>query len=90
MNPAEFEARLRDDGFTEVVTAVVEPNETRPAHAHDYDVEALVLEGDITLTCDGAARTYRVGDTFGMAAGRPHAEAIGSSGVRYLVGRRRR
>lgn len=89
MNPAEFETRLHEDGFTEVVTIMMDPNETRPAHAHDYDVEALVLDGDITLTCDGETRTYRVGDTFGMAAGRPHAEIIGGSGVRYLVGRRR-
>jgi quercetin dioxygenase-like cupin family protein len=89
MNASEFEARLRADGFTEVLTAARQPNESLSAHAHDYDVRALVLEGDITLTCDGETRTYRAGDTFSMEAGRPHLERVGEGGVRYLVGRKR-
>ena len=89
MEPAEFEAQLRREGFTEVVTADMKPNETRAAHAHDYDVRALVLDGDITLTCAGEERTYRTGDIFSMAAGQSHTERVGRTGVRYLVGRKR-
>jgi Cupin domain len=70
MTPAEFEARLRAEGFAEVLTAVLQPGEKRPAHAHGYEVKALlVLEGDITLTSEGVARIYGAGDTFRMAAG---------------------
>jgi quercetin dioxygenase-like cupin family protein len=89
MNASEFEARLRADGFTEVLTAARQANESLSAHAHDYEVRALVLEGDITLTCDGETRTYRAGDTFSMGAGRSHLERVGESGVRYVVGRKR-
>jgi quercetin dioxygenase-like cupin family protein len=51
-------------------------------------VLALVLEGDITLTVQGEARTYRAGDEFSMKAGCAHVEDIGAQGVKYLVGRR--
>ena len=90
MNPESFERRLRAEGFAEVATARLDPSDA-PAvqHAHDYDVEALVLEGEITLICEGGAQTYRAGDVFTMKAGRNHAEQVGPSGVRYLVGRRR-
>ena len=89
MNATEFEARLRADGFTEVLTAARQPNEAQSDHAHDYEVRALVLEGDITLTCGGETRTYRAGDTFSMEAGRSHVERVGEGGVRYIAGRKR-
>lgn len=49
---------------------------------------ALVLDGDITLTVEGKARTFGVGDEFSMQAGCKHIEDVGTQGVRYLVGRR--
>ena len=52
-------------------------------------MRALVLDGEITLTVSGDARTYRSGDVFTMAAGCAHAESVGPDGVRYLVGRRK-
>ena len=90
MERAEFEDGLRRDGFDEIVAAEMPANETRAEHAHDFDVRAMVLGGEITLTCGGAGRTYREGDTFSMAAGTPHEEHVGAAGVRYLVGRKRR
>jgi quercetin dioxygenase-like cupin family protein len=89
MTQAEFEAALRRDGFAEIATGEMKPNEKRPAHSHDYAVRALVTHGDISLDCAGGRRRYGVGDVFTLAAGEEHAEAIGESGVRYIVGRRR-
>jgi quercetin dioxygenase-like cupin family protein len=90
MERADFEAGLRRDGFDEVAAAEMKANERRPAHTHDFEVRAMVLDGDITLTCGGAERTYRAGDVLAMAAGMPHEERVGAEGVRYLVGRKRR
>jgi quercetin dioxygenase-like cupin family protein len=84
----EFEAELRRDGFAVGETAV-EPNTQRTAHAHDFDVRALVLSRELKLGCsDARPRTYRVGDVFTMEAGIEHTEAVGPEGARYLVGRR--
>ena len=58
-------------------------------HAHPFEVRALVLDGQISLSVAGVARSYGKGEVFTMAAGCRHAEEIGAEGVRYLVGRRR-
>jgi quercetin dioxygenase-like cupin family protein len=89
MTREEFEAALRRDGY-EVGEGKLAAGFHNAEHAHDYGVKALVLEGEITLTCDGARQTYRPGDTFTMAAGLAHMEDVGDAGVRYVVGRLRR
>jgi quercetin dioxygenase-like cupin family protein len=88
MDPIRFEARLRHEGYPEIRTNELPPSRHNAEHVHPFDVLALVLEGDITLTIDGAARTYRAGDEFSMKAGCAHVEDAGPQGVKYLVGRR--
>ena len=89
-NAQDFEARLRSEGYPEIRTNQLEPNRHNAEHSHPFDVLALVLEGEITLTRQGSKRTYRVGDEFVMEAGCKHVEDVGPQGVRYLVGRRPR
>lgn len=83
-----FQARLRREGFPEIRTNQLAPSCHNDEHSHPFDVLALVLEGEITLTVEGKARSYRVGDEFSMKAGCKHVEDVGPQGVRYLVGRR--
>ena len=61
---------------------------SQPPRRYPFDVRALVLNGEITLTVEGIDYAYREGDIFVMPAGHVHAEAIGPDGVDYLVGRR--
>ena len=89
-NAERFEERLKAEGYPEIRFNEYRPNQHNPEHTHPFDVHALVLEGDITLTVDGKATRYGVGDEFKMAAGCWHIEDIGPQGVRYLVGRRPR
>lgn len=86
MTPAEFEAALLRDGYTADVRETA-PRHTTEQHSHPFDVRAMVLEGEITLTTAEGSQTYRPGDVFTMEAGRAHAEAIGPQGVRNLAGR---
>ena len=82
-----FETVLRRDGFDIGHRAL--PAGTMVAeHAHPFDVRALVLSGDITLTIAGEDYAFREGDIFVMPAGQRHAETVGAAGVNYLVGRR--
>jgi quercetin dioxygenase-like cupin family protein len=85
---AEFEAELKAQGYAEVLDRHMPANAVNPEHAHEFDARLLVLDGEMTIECDGQSHTYRAGDAFAMAAGRRHAERCGAEGVRYLAGRR--
>jgi quercetin dioxygenase-like cupin family protein len=88
MNTTDFEAALVRNGYNDVFTKDLPAGQTVTEHDHPFDVHALVLGGEITLTVDGVASTYREGDEFIMAAGCRHQEDVGPEGVSYLVGRR--
>jgi quercetin dioxygenase-like cupin family protein len=88
MNRADFEQELEGQGYREIVDRRMEAGAINPEHEHEFDARLLILEGEMTITCDGKERTYRAGDTFAMTAGRRHTEQCGSQGVRYLAGRR--
>lgn len=88
MDIAGFESGLKSDGFQQIVTKAVAAGTHNTAHAHAFEVRALVLDGRISLTVAGVSSTYEKGQVFTMAANCPHAEQIGPEGVSYLVGRR--
>ena len=90
MHETEFAAVLRNEGYQEVTTVEMKPGQRNATHSHDFDAKALVLTGDITITCGSDARRYAKGDVFQLGAGTPHVEDIGAQGVSYLVGRRRK
>lgn len=84
-----FEAALRADGYSEVLTREIAAGTQVDTHQHPFDVRALMLSGELALSCDGQTRTYRAGEVFTMPAGLPHAEQFGAAPASYLVGRRR-
>ncbi|MCA0305483.1 MAG: cupin domain-containing protein [Proteobacteria bacterium] len=84
----QFGADLKRDGYR-VVNTSVRPNQVVANHCHDFDAKALVLGGEITITRDNEATTYRAGQCFEVPMGCPHAERIGPEGVALLSGRRR-
>jgi quercetin dioxygenase-like cupin family protein len=88
MNRAEFENELEAQGYREIVDRRMQAGEINSEHAHEFDARLLILEGEMTIVCEGDERTYRAGDGFAMAAGRRHSERCGPQGVRYLAGRR--
>ncbi len=88
-NAEGFEARLRAEGYGEIETKALPAGMRNTEHQHPFDVRALVLEGRMTLSVSGEARTYATGEVFTMPAGCAHAEEVGGEGVRYLVGRKR-
>lgn len=87
MKDDDFEFALRREGF-EVQRKAMPALTVVAEHAHPFDVRALVLNGEITLTVEGIEYAYREGDIFVLPAGHRHAEAVGPAGVDYLVGRR--
>jgi quercetin dioxygenase-like cupin family protein len=88
MERLAFEAELRREGYR-VVNTSLKPNTAAPEHVHDFDAKLLVLGGEITITRDGKAETFRAGQCYMVPAGCVHAEHVGPEGVAYVSGRRR-
>lgn len=87
MDADEFAARLKRDGYREVMTRRMEPRPANPEHSHEFSVRGLVTAGEFIITSGGIARTYKAGDVFEVAAGQPHSEAVGPEGVNLTTGR---
>jgi quercetin dioxygenase-like cupin family protein len=83
-----FRAKALKGGADEVVERRWTASQTVETHAHDFDADALVTEGEMWLTCGGETRHLRPGDTFYIRNGTPHSEKYGPQGATYWVARR--
>jgi len=88
VDTAEFEAGLARDGYENAGVKSLEPGCHNDAHAHEFAVRAMVVEGGITLTFNGEERNYGPGDIVVMDAGCEHVEDVGPEGLKFLVGRK--
>jgi quercetin dioxygenase-like cupin family protein len=70
MDESGFRARLAREGYDAGQVYDLPGGQTRETHAHDFDVAAFVMEGEITLTRAEGPATYRAGDCFTMTADR--------------------
>lgn len=84
---SEFEAAERARGCTEVTAREWPPGQVLQDHSHPFHARALVVQGEMWLTVDGATRHLRPGDRFDLPAGTPHAERYGPEGATYWVAR---
>ncbi|MCA8973262.1 MAG: cupin domain-containing protein [Gammaproteobacteria bacterium] len=89
MDEASFRRHCREHGYDEPELLERPAGLHNPEHSHDFDVVALVLEGELTVTvADGRVCTCRGGDFFELEHGARHSEQYGSAPTRALVGRR--
>ncbi|MBC7501677.1 MAG: cupin domain-containing protein [Herminiimonas sp.] len=84
----KFEQQARAAGYDEVLERRWEENVTVALHSHPFDAHAVVVEGELWLTCDDQTRHLHSGDTFSLERGQMHSERYGTSGAMYLVARR--
>ncbi len=88
MDRQEFEATARADGFS-IVHSSLKPLSSSPNHCHDFDARLFVLAGEITITRDNAATTFRAGECCEVPCGSMHTEQVGPEGVAFVSARRR-
>jgi hypothetical protein len=88
MDQNAFEAELKASGYQDIEIKAIDPRPANDAHAHDYDIRGLVLDGIFIVKEDDRPTTYRAGEVFAVSAGRKHSEEIGLGGARIIVGRK--
>ena len=93
MNLPSFEsyvAEHRAAGFDEVIERRWAPNQVLDTHTHPFEAKAIVVQGEMWLTCGDETRHLVPGDSFHLQAGVPHSERYGAQGATYWVARRNR
>ena len=85
---AEFEAAARARGFDEVLERQWAADTVLDTHTHAFSVEALVVQGEMWLTCGERTQHLTTGSRFVLDAHVPHAERYGAEGATYWVARR--
>lgn len=91
MNTSSLQAFRADAlaaGFDEVLEREWAPGMVLKTHTHPFDVEAVVVRGEMWLTHGGQTRHLRAGDRFALDRDVPHAERYGAEGAAYWVARR--
>jgi quercetin dioxygenase-like cupin family protein len=88
MTAEEFSVELRKQGLQQFALVDRRPNEALDLHTHPFESQALVLEGEISISTQGRERLYRAGEVFHLDYAQEHSERYGPQGVRYLVARR--
>ena len=67
-------------------SGAIDPHAFYPDHTHQTETAHVILEGEMTLTMGGDARTYRSGERCDVPAGAVHSARMGPAGCRYLIG----
>lgn len=88
MDEQELSRQLQREGFSHAYVWEDGPNAFYPEHTHDAETAHIILRGEMTLTMNGLATTYRVGGCCDVPAGRVHSARMGPQGCRYLIGDR--
>ena len=86
---AEFESRGRAAGFDEVIVREWPAQAVLATHSHGFDIDALVVRGEMWLGCNGQVQHLQAGDAFTLARDLPHDERYGLDGATVWVARRR-
>ncbi|MBL8471649.1 MAG: AraC family transcriptional regulator [Rhodocyclaceae bacterium] len=84
----QFERDALAEGFVEVYDRVWPPGKLVPTHSHPFPLKALVVEGEMWLTCRGVTHHLLPGGTFELDGNEPHEELYGEAGATYWVARR--
>ena len=83
-----FEQNARSAGYDEVIVRQWQPDTVVPDHTHPFDASAVVVQGEMWLTCGSDTRYITPGGTFELSRNIPHSERYGSQGATYWVARR--
>ena len=86
MDRETFEAELKRDGY-DIQTNTTPGVKVNPEHSQPYDVRAMVIQGALTLTRDGATRTRRARRRRRASDATTRTYATGGSNARRITSR---
>ena len=88
MKQEVFLETLTKEGFPEPVLVEREVGGFLDLHSHPYEVQALIIEGQIDIIISGIKSIFLAGDVFHLLPNQIHTENYGAKGVKYLASRK--
>ncbi len=86
---AQFEKVMMSAGYNQVIERVWEPNQMLDEHTHPFEVNAMVIQGEVLLTIKGEKPQRLVaGESFSLSAHIPHSEQYGPEGAIFWAARK--
>jgi mannose-6-phosphate isomerase-like protein (cupin superfamily) len=82
----EYRKQLLAEGFSHTFVWQDGPNAFYPDHTHAELTAHIILSGEMTLSMDGASKSYGAGERCHVPAGMVHSARMGPEGCHYLVG----
>jgi hypothetical protein len=86
MDEQQWTAQLRAEGYDDVYVWEDGPNMHYPDHQHPEVSARIILQGEMTVTLKGQARTYLPGERFDIPGKTAYSAQVGPEGCKYLVG----
>ena len=83
-----FKIRKLQEGCDEVLLREWAPGFANDPHAHPFDTDAVVAQGEYWLTMDGQTTHYKKGDVFKVGRGVLHSEKYGPEGAVFWAARK--
>jgi quercetin dioxygenase-like cupin family protein len=83
-----FKALKLQQGFDEVLVRNWEPHFQNEMHAHPFDTEAVVVQGEYWLTLGEEVRHLKAGDAFKVPRDVLHSEKYGPQGAVFWAARK--
>lgn len=83
-----FKSHKLSEGYDEVLLREWNPGFANEPHAHPFDTDALVAEGEYWLTMNGQTTHYKTGDVFQVTRGVTHSEKYGTKGAVFWAARK--
>lgn len=84
----EFKVEKLRQGFDEVLVREWAPFFENEPHTHPFDTDALIIDGEYWLSCDGVVTHLRSGDTFTLRRNKVHSERYGPKGCVFWAARK--
>lgn len=88
MDEKALEQKLHAERFRSTYVWQDGPGAHYPDHTHATETAHIILYGEMTLTMNGKAQTFRAGERCNVPAGATHSAKMGPRGCQYLIGKR--
>ena len=88
MKQDQFLEKLLEADFPAPELVELDVGKFLDMHSYPYEIQALVLEGQIDITIGGIKTTFLPGDTFRLLPNQVHTINYGAKGVKYLASKK--